>query len=69
MNSYVFFLLYFVLCVGVAYIGRNRKWGYWGHLWASIIFSPLMGLLFVFAANPNENQDAKGKDEPYEVDR
>lgn len=69
MNNYVFFLLYFVLCLGVAYIGRNRKWGYWGYLWASIIFSPLMGMLFVFAADPNENQDAKEKDESAEARR
>ena len=69
MNQYIFFLLYGVLCVLVAFLGRNRKWGYWGYLWASVIFSPLMGLLFVLAADPKqkESKDLKKRDEHAEV--
>ena len=42
---------YILLCVVVAMIGRRRKWGYWGYLWASVLFTPLLGLLFVLAAD------------------
>ncbi len=43
---------YILLCVVVAMIGRRRKWGYWGYLWASVLFTPVLGLLFVLAADP-----------------
>jgi hypothetical protein len=43
---------YILLCLIVAFIGRRRKWGYWGYLWASVLFTPLLGLVFVVAADP-----------------
>ena len=43
---------YILLCVIVAKIGRRRKWGYWGYLWSSVLFTPFFGLLFVLAADP-----------------
>lgn len=45
-------ILYIVLCLIVAMIGRRRKWGYWGYLWSSVLFTPLLGLVFVIAADP-----------------
>ena len=47
-----FGVAYILLCIAVAMIGRRRKWGYWGYLWASVLFTPLLGLLFVLAADP-----------------
>ena len=41
--------LYFLACVLVAVLGRRRKWGFWGYFWASIVMSPLLGVLFVLA--------------------
>lgn len=46
-----FVLAYITLAVLMAYLGQNRKWGFWGYLWASILFTPLFGLLFVLAAD------------------
>ena len=43
---------YILLAVIVAVIGRRRKWGYWGYLWSSLLFTPVFGLLFVLAADP-----------------
>jgi Na+/melibiose symporter-like transporter len=43
---------YILLCVIVAMIGRRRKWGYWGYLWSSVLFTPVLGLMFVLAADP-----------------
>jgi len=48
----IIILAYLALCVLVAHLGRRRKWGYWGYLWASVLFTPLMGILFVLAADP-----------------
>ena len=66
MNQYVFFLLYFVLCLLVAVIGKDRKWGYWGYLWASVIFSPLIGILFVAAGDRKKRKKTKQYDEQAE---
>ena len=43
---------YVLLCLFVAVLGRRRKWGYWGYLWASVLFTPVLGLVFVLAADP-----------------
>ncbi len=43
---------YILLCVIVAMIGRRRKWGYWGYLFSSVLFTPVLGILFVLAADP-----------------
>lgn len=45
-------VIYLLLCIVVAYLGRYRKWGYWGYLWASILFTPFFGSLFVLASDP-----------------
>jgi uncharacterized membrane protein len=39
------FLLWFVLCFIVALVGENRKIGYWGVFFISLILSPLIGLI------------------------
>jgi hypothetical protein len=52
MEKALIVVAYLGLCMLVAYLGRRRKWGYWGYLWSSVLFSPLLGLLFVLAADP-----------------
>jgi len=54
INQYVIILIYVALCVAVGFLGRNRKWGFWGYLWSSILFSPLLGILFLLAADPKK---------------
>lgn len=45
-------VVYLVLCLAVAWLGSRRKWGFWGYLWSSVLFTPLLGLIFVIAADP-----------------
>lgn len=56
INQYVILAAYFALSLFVAILGRNRKWGFWGYLWASMLFSPLLGLIFLLASDPKENR-------------
>lgn len=49
LNPYVLPFLYFLGSLLVATFGRRRKWGFWGYFWASIVMSPVLGLLFVLA--------------------
>lgn len=50
----LFLVVYILLSFVVAFLGRNRKMGFWGYLFASIILTPLMGLLLVFGSDPKK---------------
>jgi Na+/melibiose symporter-like transporter len=61
LNYAIFLLVYIVLSMLVAVLGRRRKWGYWGYLWASIIFTPFFGALFVLSADPRPRRKSPAK--------
>jgi len=44
-------ILFFGLCCLIAYLGRHRKFGFWGYLIASLLLTPVIGLLLVFASD------------------
>jgi len=40
-------ILYFLSSFVIAVAGWNRKMGFWGYFFSSLIFSPLIGLMLV----------------------
>jgi hypothetical protein len=40
-------LIYFAACFVVAILGINKNMGFWGYLFFSVLFSPLLGLIIV----------------------
>ena len=42
--------IYLALCGFVGVLGRNRKMGFWGTLFGSIILSPFVGILIVLVS-------------------
>jgi len=38
----------------VACIGMNRKFGFWGYFFGSLLLTPLIGLLLVLASDPKK---------------
>jgi uncharacterized membrane protein len=40
----------------VALLGRNRKMGFWGYFFGSILLTPIIGLLLVLASDPKPQQ-------------
>lgn len=46
------YLIYLAVCLVVALLGLNRKFGFWGYLFASIALTPGIGLLLVVASDP-----------------
>ncbi len=38
----------------VAVIGMNRKFGFWGYFFASILLTPAIGLILVLASDVNK---------------
>lgn len=43
--------IWILLSLLVAYSGRNRKFGFWGFLFCSLVFTPIVGLLLVLASS------------------
>jgi hypothetical protein len=50
----VLLLLWLALSALVGYIGRNRKFGFWGYFAISLLLSWMIGLLCVFASDPRK---------------
>ena len=46
------FLAFVVGSLIVAFLGRNRKFGFWGNFFASMLLSPLIGFLLVLSGTP-----------------
>lgn len=45
---------YLMLCVVAGIAGRNRRIGFWGFLFCSIIFTPFVSFLFLYFATPKK---------------
>jgi hypothetical protein len=43
-------IVYLALCALVGYLGRERKFGFWGYATASLLISPIVGFLLVLAS-------------------
>ena len=44
-------LIYLIFCVGFAFLGRNRKFGFWGYFFASLLLSPFVGAVLIIASD------------------
>jgi hypothetical protein len=45
------YILYFAACFVIALFGSNRKFGFWGYFFASLLLSPLVGVLLVIGSD------------------
>ena len=44
-------IIYVLLASFVAFLGRRRKFGFWGYFFGSLLLTPIIGLLLVLAAD------------------
>ncbi|WP_171044344.1 MULTISPECIES: hypothetical protein [Pseudoalteromonas] len=47
-------LVYLLLCLFIALIGSNKKLGFWGYFFSSILLTPLVGLLLVVVSEKKQ---------------
>jgi hypothetical protein len=52
MHQLIVVGIYIGLCFFIALLGMNRKWGFWGYFFGSLLLSPLIGILLVLASDP-----------------
>lgn len=43
--------------LAVALMGINRKFGFWGYFFASLLLTPIIGVLLVLASDKRESPD------------
>jgi len=51
-----------LLSIVVGVLGRNRKFGFWGYFFASLLLTPVIGLVLVLASDkkpPKPLEDEK----------
>ena len=49
--SYLFIgMIWFTLAVLLGTLGRHRTMGFWGYFFASLVFTPIIGLLLVLVS-------------------
>lgn len=50
MGYILFSMLYVGASLSIGFLGRNRKFGFWGFFFSSLLLSPVAGLLAYFAS-------------------
>ena len=60
LHAVIFLALMIGGSIGVAFFGTNRKFGFWGYFFASMLLTPLIGLLLVISSDdPVKNDKTK----------
>jgi hypothetical protein len=49
-------IVYIVLCLVIALIGSNRKFGFWGYFFCSLALTPCIGAIVLLGSNKRPKQ-------------
>ena len=63
----ILILVNIVLAYFIGFLGRNRKLGFWGHFFASLLLTPVIGLLLIIATDPRKDDEVEKKDKKTKV--
>ena len=44
--------IWIVAAVLIGFLGRRYRFGFWGHFFASVLLTPVVGVLLLLAATP-----------------
>ena len=50
-----FAIWYFILSLLVGFLGGKRKLGFWGYFFASLLLTPIMGILLVLVSDKRKD--------------
>lgn len=57
MNPLNVSLIYVLICLAIGHFGRNRRFGFWGYFFASVLLTPPIGVLLVIASSARSSGD------------
>jgi uncharacterized membrane protein YiaA len=49
-------LVMVTVCFFIGVLGRDRKLGFWGYFFASLLLTPVIGMLLVVATDPRKEE-------------
>lgn len=49
-------LAWALLAVVIGFFGRNYRFGFWGYFFATVLFTPIIGVLMLIAAMPRRSR-------------
>ena len=52
----ILLIIYIFISYLIALMGKNRKFGFYGYLFLSILLSPIIGLLLVIASDSKKER-------------
>lgn len=58
----VYALIYVILSILLGLMGYNRKFGFWGYFFGSLLLTPFVGILLVLASDPRKPHTGNGSD-------
>jgi hypothetical protein len=50
----VIFLVYVIASIMIGLMGANKKFGFWGYFFYSLLFTPALGIIILFASSKKE---------------
>ena len=56
MHIVITAVVWVALSIGVGAAGKSFRFGFWGYFFASILLTPIMGLLLLAAAGPRRSR-------------
>jgi len=51
-------VIYLLVCFFVALFGINRKFGFWGYFFGSLLLTPLIGAILIAASDIKKTEKA-----------
>tara|TARA_B100000745_G_scaffold98647_1_gene62844 strand:+ start:1864 stop:2148 length:285 start_codon:yes stop_codon:yes gene_type:complete len=53
----ILFLIYIIASLCIAIVGLNRKFGFWGYFFASLLLSPLIGIILLLGSDKKKKTE------------
>lgn len=50
MPGLIITIVFLVMAIIIGICGRNQRFGFWGHFFATLLFTPLVGILLLLAS-------------------
>lgn len=44
------------ICLVIGFLGRHRKFGFWGYFFGSLLLTPLIGIVLLLGSDPKKNR-------------
>jgi len=46
----------FAVCLLIGFLGRHRKFGFWGYFFGSLLLTPVIGIVLLLASDPKKER-------------